>query len=127
MLAAEIVAASDHEKQTIDRIDFWFTVSGDHIAKWSSEALFRADETPVVHVHPDALGAGYRIVDVTLDHGYRGPYQRIGAKVRGGAPSAGSRQAIRRKRVTRWPMRSPTLTALKSEAHEFSVTTTTSQ
>ena len=77
VLAAEIVAASDHEKQTIDRIDFWFTVNGDHIAKWTSEALFRADETPVVHVHPAALGAGYRIVDVTLDHGYRGPYQRI--------------------------------------------------
>ena len=45
-VAAGIITASDHEKQTIDRINFWFTVSGDHVAEWTPDTLYRADETP---------------------------------------------------------------------------------
>lgn len=77
VLAAEIVQSSDHEKQTIDRISFWFTVSGAHVASWSSEALCRADGVPVVTMHPDAVAAGYRFADVSQEHGYRGAYQRV--------------------------------------------------
>ena len=76
-IAIDIIRASDHEKQTIDRIDFWFTVSGDQISGWSPNALHRADETPIATIHPDAAAIGYRFAEVTLDHGYRGPYQRI--------------------------------------------------
>lgn len=76
-VAADIVSASDHEKQTIDRIDFWFTVSGDFVAEWDPDALLREDGTPLVMMHPEAVAAGYRFAGVTLDHGYRGPYQRI--------------------------------------------------
>lgn len=76
-VVAHIVDASDHEKQTIDRIDFWFTISGDHVSEWTPDALHRADQTPLVTIHPDAVAAGYRFASVTLDHGYRGPYQRI--------------------------------------------------
>ena len=76
-IAAEIAQASDHEKQTIDRVDFWFTVSGNHIASWSPYALDRDGESSLVTVHPAAFEAGYRFAGVTLDHGYRGPYQRV--------------------------------------------------
>ncbi|RNM11876.1 hypothetical protein EFL26_22330 [Nocardioides pocheonensis] len=73
----EIIRASDHEKQTIDRIEFWFTISGDSIGGWTSDALRRADETPIVTIHPAAAALGYRFVEVTLDRGHRGSYQRI--------------------------------------------------
>lgn len=76
-VAADIITASDHEKQTIDRIEFWFTISGDHIARWTPDSLNRADETPIVLMHPDALAVGYRFAAVTHDRGYAGPYQRI--------------------------------------------------
>lgn len=75
--AADIIRASDHDKQTIDRIDFWFTVSGDHIATWTPAALHRDDQTPLVTIRPDAAAVGYRFADVTHERGYRGPYQRL--------------------------------------------------
>lgn len=75
--AADIIRASDHDKQTIDRIDFWFTVSGDHIATCTPHVLHRADQTPLVTIHSDAIAVGYRFADVTSEHGYRGPYQRL--------------------------------------------------
>jgi len=76
-VVADIIRASDHEKQTIDRINFWFTFSGDHVAGWTPDTLHRADETPIVSMHPDAVAVGYRFAAVSLDRGYRGPYQRI--------------------------------------------------
>lgn len=76
-VVADIIHASDHEKQTIDRVDFWFTVSGDHVSRWRPDALLRADQTPLVTIHPEAVAVGYRFADVILNHGYRGHYQRI--------------------------------------------------
>lgn len=74
---ADLIEASDHEKQTIDRIEFWFTVAGAHVAAWTPQALHRVDQTPLVSIHPDAIAMGYRFANVTSGHGYRGPYQRI--------------------------------------------------
>lgn len=76
-IAADIIYASDHEKQTIDRVEFWFTISGDHVDGWSPDALHRSDGIPIVAMHADAIAAGYRFADVDLGHGYRGPYQRV--------------------------------------------------
>lgn len=73
----EIIEASDHDKQNIDRIGFQFTVSGDHIGSWTSETLRRADETVIATIHPAAAALGYRFVEVSLDRGWGGPYQRI--------------------------------------------------
>lgn len=73
----EIIKASDHEKKNIDRIAFRFTISGNHIVSWTPEAVSRADETPIATIHPAAAALGYRFIEVTLDCGHRGPYQRI--------------------------------------------------
>lgn len=76
--AAAIMLACEHEKHTIDRIDFWFTVSGHPVQHPTPTALHAsADQEPVVALHPDALSLGYRFSGVTAEHGYRGPYQRL--------------------------------------------------
>lgn len=76
-LVVEVISASDHEKQTIDRIDFWFTVSGHHIGDWAPHELRRDYQTPIVAVHPAATNVGYRIADVASERRAFGPYQRI--------------------------------------------------
>ncbi|MDN4171317.1 hypothetical protein QWY28_00010 [Nocardioides sp. SOB77] len=76
-VAAAIVGASDHEKQTIDVIGFWFTVSGDQIGAFSDDSLDRSDGSSLATMHPAAVEAGYRFAAVTLNQGYRGPYQRV--------------------------------------------------
>lgn len=78
--AREISTACEHEKHTIDRMNFWFTVSG-HLAQRSSPtALYATEDTeapPLVALHPEAVEIGYRFAGVTSEKGYRGPYQRL--------------------------------------------------
>lgn len=72
-----IIDASDHEKQTIDRVTFYFSTRGHHIGHWTPASLVRADGSPLAFIHPDAVDAGYRFAAVTSRDGYRGPFQEV--------------------------------------------------
>lgn len=77
--AEQIRAACEHEKHTLDRLDFWFTSSGHIVQHYSPTALYATDDTDkaVAALHPEAVELGYHFTGVTSEDGYRGPYQRL--------------------------------------------------
>lgn len=71
-----VLVAADHYKHTIDRREFWFTVSGSPVAEWTDATLV-GENGVVAEIKPDAATVGYRFVAVDSLTGRYGGYQRL--------------------------------------------------
>ena len=72
----DVVVAADHYKHTIDRREFWFTVSGSPVIEWTDVTLMGRNGT-VAAIKPGAAAVGYRFVAVDSLTGRYGGYQRL--------------------------------------------------
>jgi hypothetical protein len=69
-----VVVAADHPKHTIDRREFWFTVTGAPIVEWTDTTLLGGNL--VAEIRPEAAAVGYRFGAIESLNGRYGGYQR---------------------------------------------------
>lgn len=73
----DIRERSEHEKHTLDREDFWFTLTGHPAPQWTPKALMSPTGETIAKLRPEARELGYRFANVTLERGRYGLYQRL--------------------------------------------------
>jgi len=76
-IGEDIRERSEHEKHTLDREEFWFTLTGHPAPAWTPEALMSPAGDTIAKLRPQARDLGYRFANVTLEQGVYGPYQRV--------------------------------------------------